>query len=336
MSKNNKPLLDTAALTADFPEQELYRVYAETIESRFPAFSVRSYGSTIRDMALPFIPYDGSQQIDQGLIDTIVTRKSHERFTEDVADHEKKHGLQSWRDYEGTTVYAVDHGQFTDVPVLAETHGIINDENRHLTTQVISKMITAMELDVGNGPFVVSDKLTHISNLLQTLPRLEGNASHSLIDYRGSENERALTVLDKITDTKGTNTIMSVIGRHNAESKNKKRLFIHEPNRKTLEALMKPHIKVVPVYIHCPTFKPDGSVEPADIQYVLFEPFTVTDAKKDTVTIVNLFKDATQQTLGHQYPSGIVVRSWRTQQGIRRTKNLRQRIAHKSEVTSDY
>ena len=59
-------------------------------------------------------------------------------------------------------------------------------------------------------------------------------------------------------------TVASLVARHNTKSKNGNTLFIHEPNRRTLEGYTSRNVKVVPVCIDCPTFGEDGTVAPAE------------------------------------------------------------------------
>ena len=69
---------------------------------------------------------------------------------------------------------------------------------------------------------------------------------------------------------------MSLVARHNTTSKNGNTLYIHEPNRRTLEGYVSPNVKVVPICVDCPTFHDDGSAAPADLQFELFDPIQRT------------------------------------------------------------
>ena len=246
------------------PERELYEIYAATISSRFAAFGVRKFEDARFDMAQILHTYDPRDSIDQALVDVIVTPDSHARFTEDLEMFIVKHGLRGWVDSGEALLFVTDHGQFTDVPVFAETLGRIGLGHRGTTVQVVSEMIADMRLDVGAGEFAVIDKLRNISAVVQTVPRLDGHPSDDLLRYRERKNDAALRVLEAARDTEGSMTVMSLVARHNTPSKNGNTLFIHEPNRRTLEGYARPYVKVVPVCIDCPTFRDDGTVEPCD------------------------------------------------------------------------
>ena len=125
--------------------------------------------------------HDPSGSIDQALVDIIVTPESHARFTGDLEAYIVKHGLRGWVVAGESLLFVTDHGQFTDVPVLAETLGRIGLGSRRTTVQVVSEMIADMSLDVGNGDFAVIDKLRNISAVVQTVPRLDGNPTDDLV-----------------------------------------------------------------------------------------------------------------------------------------------------------
>ena len=78
---------------AGLPEKELYDAYANTLDTRFPAFGVRTFEEARYDMAQPYHTYDGSKPISQDMINTIVTPESHERYADALSDFADKHGL---------------------------------------------------------------------------------------------------------------------------------------------------------------------------------------------------------------------------------------------------
>jgi hypothetical protein len=304
------------------PEREIYDVYAETINQRFPAFAVRNFDDARVDMAQTLHPHDPTSAVDQALVDVIVTPDSHERFIHDLEAYVAKHGLAGWVDAGESLLVVTDHGQFTDVPVTAETLGRIGLGRRSTTVQVVSEMISLMGLDVGTGPFDVIRTLRHISGVVQTVPRLDGSPSDDLRRYRDRKNATGLHVLQAVRDTEGSITVMSLVARHNVTSKNGSTLYIHEPNRRTLEAYVSPNVKVVPICIDCPTFRDDGTAAPADMRSELFEPMRVTDPRVDTRTIVGMFRDATNRMVGDRYKHGVKVRSWRAQMTAARVRSV--------------
>lgn len=302
------------------PERALYDIYAETIKTRFPAFTVRQFDDARYSMAQTLHAYDDRASIDQTLLDIIATPESHERFTQDLEAFIVKHGLRGWIDSGESLVFVTDHGQFTDVPVLAETLGRIGLGRRSTTVQVVSEMISEISLDVGTGEFPVVEMLSNISSVVQSVPRLDGNPTEDVMQYRDRKNGQALRMLDAVRDTEGSMTVMSLVARHNVASKNGNTLYIHEPNRRTLEGYVNSNAKVVPVYIDCPTFGEGGSIVPADMQYEFFRPTFITEPREDTRRIVELFREATNRTVGDRYPNGVKVRSWRAQMAKRRVK----------------
>jgi len=319
------------------PEKELYNIYAETIGLRFPAFGIRSFDDCRYDLVQPLHTYNDSNPIDKDIVDIIVTPESHERFTDSLDTYTKKYGLQSWQDYEGSILWLTDHGQFTDVPVLAETLGRIGLGERKKTVQVVSEMISVMDLDIGQGPFHVIDKLQDISAVVQTVPRLEGNPSDEVEKYRERMNESGLVVLEAVRDTLGSSTVLSVIGRHNQKSKLGNTLYVHEPNKRTLETYFASHVKVVLVCIDCPTFKENGEVQPADMKFRIFPPMHITNPKKDTKDITAMIRDATHQMVGDNYKHGVKVRSWKAQNATRAARTLRQKVTqHQINTDTEY
>ena len=302
------------------PEKELYDIYADTIATRFPAFGVRDFADARLDMAQTLHAHDPTKPIDQTLVNIIVTPESHERFTEDLERFIRKHGLRGWVEYGESLLFVTDHGQFTDVPVVAETLGRIGLADRRTTVQVVSEMISLLKLDLGQGEFDVIGRLRNISAVVQTVPRVDGNPSEALERYRERKNGTGLQILGAARDTQGSMTIASLVARHNTKSKNGDTLFIHEPNRRTLEGYTSPNLKVVPVCIHCPTFGEDGAVAPADMQYEFFPPMQVDNPKRDTRAIVDLFKDGTNRMVGDRYRHGVKVRSWNAQMAAKRMK----------------
>ena len=316
------------------PERELYGIYADTIATRFAAFGVRTFDEARFEMAQILHTHDPSGSIDQALVDIIVTPDSHARFTDDLDAFIVKHGLRGWIDAGEALLFVTDHGQFTDVPELAETLCRIGLGERRSTVQVVSEMIADMSLDVGGGEFAVIDKLRNISAVVQTVPRLDGHPSDDLLRYRERKNDFALRVLESVRDTRGSKTVMSLVARHNAASKNGNTLFIHEPNRRTLEGYTRPYVKVVPVCIDCPTFRDDGSIGPADMQYEFISPMFIDDPRADTRTIVEAFREATNRMVGDRYRNGVKVRSWRAQMAKQRLASLPSR--NNPEPRPDY
>jgi hypothetical protein len=321
----------------NLPEKELYDIYAHTVEQRFPAFGVRSFDDCRYDLVQPLHTYNDDVPVNQEIVDIIVTPESHERFTDSLDEYTKKYGVQSWLNYEGSVLWLTDHGQFTDVPVLAESLGRIGLGERQKTVQVVSEMISVMDLDIGQGPFHVVNKLQDISAVVQTVPRLEGSPSQKLEDYRERTNESGLTVLEAVRDTPGTSTVLSVIGRHNQKSKLGNTLYVHEPNKRTLETYFASHVKVVLVCIDCPTFKEGGAIEPADMKFVFYPPMHITNPKKDTKDITMMIRDATNQMVGANYKHGVKVRSWKAQNATRAAKSFRQKITQQIvDTDTDY
>jgi hypothetical protein len=300
------------------PERALHDIYADTITSRFPAFGVRDFAHARFDMAQTLHSYDDSGRIDQALIDVIVTPESHDRFAEDLETFIVKHGLRGWINSGESLVFLTDHGQFTDVPVVAETMGRIGIGQRSTTVQVVSEMISEMKLDLGAGEFAVIDKLRNISAVVQTVPRLDGSPTDQVRQYRERKNEHGLMILGAVRDTEGSKTVMSLVARHNVTSKNGNTLYIHEPNRRTLEGYVSTNVKVIPVVVECPTFGEDGAIAPAEMRYEFFRPMYVNDPREDTRRIVEMFREATNRMVGDRYRNGVKVRSWRAQMAKRR------------------
>ncbi len=302
------------------PELALHGIYADTIQSRFPAFGVREFEDARYAMAQTLHTYDDSGSIDQNLLDIIVTPESYQRFTEDLEAFIVKHGLRGWIDSGESLLFVTDHGQFTDVPVLAETLGRVGLGKRSTTVQVVSEMISEIKLDLGAGEFAVIDTLRNISAVVQTVPRLDGNPNEEVRRYRERKNNYGLKVLEAVRNTQGSITVMSLVARHNVTSKNGNTLYIHEPNRRTLEGYDIPNLKVVPVCIDCPTFGEGGSITPAEIQYEFFGPMFINDPREDTRKIVEMFREGTNRLVGHRYSNGVKVRSWRAQMAKQRVK----------------
>ena len=300
------------------PERALHDIYADVISARFPAFGVRDFEDARFDMAQTLHTYDADGSVDQSLINMIVTPESHDRFTEDLEAFIVKHGLRGWIESGESLLFVTDHGQFTDVPVLAETLGRIDLGQRSTTVQVVSEMISEMELDLGEGAFAVIDKLCNISAVVQTVPRLEGSPAHHVQQYRERKNEQGLELLGSVSDTEGSKTVMSLIARHNVPSKNGNTLYIHEPNRRTLEGYTTPNVKVVPVCIDCPTFGEGGVITPAEMRHEFFRPMYINDPREDTRKIVEMFREATTRMVGDRYRNGVKVRSWRAQMAKQR------------------
>ena len=298
---------------SSLPQFELYQTYANTVRTRFPAFDIRSFEDARFDMAQPLHGFDASDPIDQNLIDLIVTRASHERFANDLSDYVSIHGLDRWLEQGGSVVFGTNHRQFTDDPITAETLGRIGFGNRAKTLQIVSEMICTMRLDLGEGPFNVIDKLCNISAVGHTVPRLDGNPSDALIEYRRMQNRAGRAVLETAARTPGAVTVLSVIGRHDKESKSGRTLYIHEPNRETLVAYEHPMVKVVPLCIDCPTFREGGIITPAEIHYELFDPLQITNGREDMRKILHMFRSSTQRMVGSQYKHGVKISRWKKQ-----------------------
>ena len=313
------------------PEKEMYDIYHDTLTRRFPAFQVRPFGDARFDMAQTLHQHDPSRAVDQALVDVILTRESHERLSTELDSYANKHGLRGWVESGESLLIVTDHGQFTDVPVVAETIGRLGFGDRTTTVQVVSEMISLMDLDAGMGPYPVMRTLSHVSSVVQTVPRLDGSPSEDLREYRRRKNSAGLQVLEAVRDTPGSITVMSLVARHNVASKNGNTLYIHEPNRRTLEGYITPNVKVIPICLDCPTFGDDGSIVPADLRFELFEPIRITDSRADTRAIVEQFRDATSRLVGDRYKNGIKVRSWRAQTAAKRVRS----VLHTDEETTD-
>ncbi|MCP4961928.1 MAG: hypothetical protein GY925_22005 [Actinomycetia bacterium] len=304
------------------PEREMYDIYGDTLGKRFRAFQVREFEQSRFDMGQTLHQHDPSRSVDQALVDVILTRESHERLQNDFDVYASKHGLRGWVDAGESLLVVTDHGQFTDVPVVAETIGRMGFGDRHTTVQVVSEMISLMDLNIGTGPYPIIKTLSHISAVVQTVPRLDGSPSEELGEYRRRKNSAGLQVLDAVRDTEGSITVMSLVARHNVASKNGNTLYIHEPNRRTLEGYVTPNVKVIPMCIDCPTFGDDGSVTPADLRFEIFDPIRIKDSRTDTRAIVEHFRDATSRLVGDRYENGIKVRSWRSQTTAQRVRSV--------------
>ena len=304
------------------PEREMYDIYAETLSKRFPAFLVRSFDEARLDMAQTLHRHDPTGRVDQALVDVIMTRESHERLLTSLDAYASKHGLRGWIEAGESLLVVTDHGQFTDVPVVAETLGMLGLGSRHTNVQVVSEMISLMGLDIGGGPFDVIGTLRRISSVVQTVPRLDGHPTEGLRQYRKRKNSAGLHVLGAARETEGSITVMSLIARHNVTSRNGSTLYIHEPNRRTLEGYVSPNVKVVPICVDCPTFHEDGSAAPADLRFELFEPIRVRDPRTDTRAIIEQFRDATNRLVGDRYRNGVKVRSWRAQTTAQRVRSV--------------
>ena len=304
------------------PEREIYDIYADTLAKRFPAFAVREFDDARIDLAQTLHLHDPTAGIDQDLVDTIVTPESYERLLAELESYAFKHGLRGWVDAGESLLVVTDHGQFTDVPVVAETIGRMGLGDRRTTVQVVSEMISLMGLDIGQGQFDVIRKLQNISAVVQTVPRLDGAPSDDLRSYRERKNAAGLHVLRAARDTEGSITVMSLVARHNATSKNGNTLYIHEPNRRTLEGYISPNVKVIPIYVDCPTFHDDGSAAPADLRFEILDPIRIRDPRTDTKAIVQQFRDATNRLVGDRYKNGVKVRSWRAQTAAQRVRSV--------------
>jgi hypothetical protein len=304
------------------PEREIYDIYVDTLAKRFPAFLVRDFDGARIDLAQTLHQHDPATSVDQDLLDAIVTPESHERLLTALESYASKHGLRGWIDAGESLLVVTDHGQFTDVPVVAETIGRVGMGNRRTTVQVVSEMISLMGLDIGHGPFDVIRTLQSISSVVQTVPRLDGAPSDALRRYRERKNAAGLHVLQAARDTEGSITVMSLVARHNTTSKNGSTLYIHEPNRRTLEGYVSPDVKVVPICVDCPTFRNDGSAVPADLRFELFDPIRIDDPRIDTRAIVQQFRNATNRLVGDRYKHGVKVRSWRAQTAAQRVRSV--------------
>jgi hypothetical protein len=320
---------------AGLPIKELYDAYATTVSSRFKAFGLRTFEEARFDMAQPYHAYDPTREIDKDILDVILTPESHERYKEQMANYVRDKKLASWLEYGGSLVFATDHGQFTDVPVTAETIGEIGLGSRQNTLQVISTMIATLELDLtGDDLRPIIDTLKNVSALGQTVPRLDGDPSDELEAYREQMNETSLSVLSNVKNTPGSITILSVVGRHNKPSRNGRSLFMHEPNRRTIEQYRGENVRVVPLYINCETFGDDGSITPAEMTAEFHDPIVITDPKKDMKHMMNFYKNATERAVGNRYPHGVKIRSWGAQQAKRRVSSAKRRVTNGPEQAS--
>lgn len=315
----NTPQSISEAWMSGLPQFELYHSYASTVRSRFPAFGIRSFEEARFDMAQPLHEYDPSEAIDQDIVDMIVTPESFERFGNNLMDYIAFHGLESWLRDGGSLVFGTNHRQFTDDPITAETLGRIGFGSREKTLQVVSEMICTMKLNLGKGEFSVLDKLCNIGAVAHTVPRLDGKPSEALVAYRTSQNTAGRKVIEAAARTPGAVTVLSVVGRHDTQSKTGRTLYIHEPNRETLASYDDPMVKLIPLCINCPTFHSDGSIKPADIQYELFDPMRITDSRKDTQKILYMFREATQHMIGSNYRNGVKIRRWKKRQSFKET-----------------
>ena len=304
------------------PEREIYDIYADTLSRRFPAFQIRRFEEARIDLAQTLHEYDPTARIEQELVNAIVTPDSHDHLLEELESYTSKHGLRGWVEAGESLLVVTDHGQFTDVPVIAESIGRMALGHRGATVQVVSEMISLMNLDIGHGPFDVIRTLRNISSVVQTVPRLDGVPSEALRRYRERKNSAGLHVLGSARDTEGSITVMSLVARHNATSKNGSTLYIHEPNRRTLEGYVSPNVKVVPICVDCPTFRDDGSAIPADLRFELFDPVRIAHPRADTRRIVAQFRDATNRLVGDRYKHGVKVRSWRAQTTAQRVRSV--------------
>jgi hypothetical protein len=321
------------------PERELFGIYGSTIKKRFPAFGIRDVRDAAADIMDPFLPHDPSEFIDDELLSIILTQESFDAYCQSLRRHIERHKLDSRRDI-GTLIFATDHGQFTDVPVTAEALARIEFVERPRLTQVIGLMIATMELDLGKGSFAVTSKLRGISNLLSTVPRLDGTPSKELEDYRERRNAQSTATGTAILKTAGSTLVMSAIGRHNATSKSGKTLFIHEPNQRTFDLMDGDDIWVVPTYVHCPTFRPDGRIIPANLTSELLPPIRIQDVggpRKAAHFVTEQFRNATQRSVGNHYPNGVKIRRWAAQQTVKRIERGMQRLRGKEpETSTDY
>ncbi len=294
------------------PEHELYGIYEQTIKSRFGFFGTRPYEEAAGDFTLPLLPYDDGDSVDQDLLELIVTPESFANFIDSLDEYTSRFGLKSWLEYEGSLAFVTNHRQFTDVPVVAEAIGRLGLTSRSQTLQVVSKMITGMTLDLGQGEFVVMDKLRNISSVTQTVPRIDGPHSKGVDELRDASNEVGTQVIESALDTPGTVVVESIIGRHDVYSRSGKTLFLHEPNIRTAEILHNPKVKIIPLFFNCVTFRPDGTVVPAELGFEFHEPIHITKPADESTLIMNFFRDATRRALGSKGPRVRII-PWRVQ-----------------------
>ena len=137
-----------------------------------------------------------------------------------------------------------------------------------------------------------------------------------LVDEGLLSDEQRMALLEEVAPA---NTL---VARHNLPSSNGNTLYIHEPNRRTLEGYVTPNVKVIAICIDCPTFRDDGTVAPADLRFELFDPVRITDSRSDTRAIVEQFRDATNRLVGDRYKNGIKVRSWMAQTTAQRVRSV--------------
>lgn len=321
------------------PAHELYGIYADTVSSRFSGFTVLPFMQAQASLSTPFESHLPGQPVEQDLLDVIVSRESMDGFASTMSDYIKATGIDDWLDHWGSVAFVTDHGQFTDVPITAEVLGRLGVTKRENTIQVISKMISVMSLDLGQGSFTVTDKLRQISSLVKTVPRLDGSPSKELENFREDSNTEASDVIRKALADRGVVLVESFIGRHNQVSEDGKTLYINEPNINTARLLMGRNVKVVPLYIHCPTFGDDGSISTPNMSFEIFEPIDIDPAQARTASrhIVEQFRRATENTIGEQYENGVKVKSWAQQKAERGMRKVAQVLTRNPvETTTNY
>jgi len=289
---------------------ELYQIYVPVIESRFPAFNSRPEDETISDIASILLG-SAVDNINPDVLGMIVTAESFSNFTEHLGNHANDKGVVEHKANGGTVVYLTNHGQFTDIPVVGKAVGDIGLAEKSEISLVVSAMISQTEL-LG---LVVPDELRKIGGLRQTIPRLDGYPSNELVQFRQDYNAKSVAAQAKFLENSGVE-IATLVGRHDKLSGSGRTLYIHEPNQRTTEPLMNDDVLVVPVYVDCATFRPDGSFGPAEMYAEIFNPLTITDPKLDSRRMIELFKQATaHRKTGPEgnKPDRVQVRSWAVQ-----------------------
>lgn len=317
------------------PAHELHGIYADTVARRFPVFGTLPFMDSYPGLSTAFEAHKPGLPVEQTLLDIIVTPTSREKFQTELHDMVRATGLDDWLEHFGSVAFVTNHEQFTDDPIVAETIGRMDLVEREKIIMVISKMISVMTLDLGEGEFTVTEKLRQISGLVKTVPRLDGTPSSELADFRRASNDEAADVLSGALGSTGIVLVESFIGRHDQPSEDGKTLYIHEPNLNTARLLAAPNTKVVPIYVHCPTFTPDGGINTPDMTFKIFEPIDINPRRLRSASkhIVENFRQATQATLGDQYEA-VRVKSWTQQRAERGKRKLTDALSHVPSVTT--
>lgn len=312
------------------PVTELYAMYHATIAERFRPFGSIGIADFV-EIGSPFGRYRTGKALDENTVNAFVNQESRESFQEKFAEFVVATGIDDWLEHRGSVVFGLNHDQFTDVPITAETVARIGLAPREQIVQVISRMVTQLEL-YGEG---VHDEIVRkISASLATIPRLDGSPSHSLAKYRRYWNDTADAYLQNILQAQGAVTIESVIGRHNIVEGDT--LYIHEPNIRTFEQLFKSNTDIlfIPLYLSCISVQPNGNIEPGTIRFEFFEPIhgqKPEDVKDQTVEHL---LNATRTHIGERYAGGVQIKTWLDQKKDSAGQMARDGAAEVAHVTS--